>query len=1233
MLLTMFFIVTAAYNQNITHAEYFLDSDPGPGNGTPITISSPAEIVNFSASIPTNTLASGFHYLAVRVKDQNGSWGFMERRSFYIFPPPTVNTANITAAEYFIDSDPGPGNGIPIPVGTPGSTVNFVAAIPTSLSGGFHWIGIRVRDADGKWGFFESRSFYVNPVPVDMTAVTAAEYFFDTDPGVGNGTALTVNIPGNIVNQTFLIPVPASMSAGDHMLSIRVRDVNGIWGLFERDTITVSNAATIECPNDTTVNAATGQCSATVNGIDPVLAPPGTAFTYALAGATTGSGTGTASGLTFNAGVTTVTYALQASPEINCSFTVTVNTNVVPSVTIVASATTICSGTNVTFTATPVNGGTPTYQWKLNGVNVGSNSNTYQNANLVNGDAVSVIMTSSLGCATPQADTSNTITMSVSGTVTPSVSINASSTSICAGDNVTFTAIPVNGGSPTYQWKVNGVNVGTNSNEYQTTSLANGDAVTVQMTSSLGCAGTPTVVSSPVVMNVSAPVIASVSIAASNNVICSGTSVTFTANAINGGTPTYQWKVNNVNVGGNNSTYTSNNLANNDQVQVVMTSSIGCAFPGTVGSNIVTMNVTPTVTPSVSITSSSNVICSGTNVTFTATPVNGGTTPIYQWKVNGINVGSNSNTYQNANLANGDQVSVIMFTSLPCYTQWSDTSNAVVMSVSTSVAPSVSVVASATTICTGTNVTFTAIPVNGGMPTYQWKVNGNNVGGNSNVYQNTALANGDVVTVFMTSSLGCANPDTATSNPVAITVTPALTPSVSISANNIAVCSGTNVTFTATPVNGGTPTYQWRVNGINTGTNSNTYQSSGFSNGDVVTVLMTSSLGCTNPDTAVSNPVVMEVVSSITASVTISSNNTTICPGQTVTFTANPVNGGINPFYQWKLNGNNVGTNSSVFNIGSFTDGDVVTVELTSSLECVFPPTVTSNGMTVNYADSLPIYRDLDGDGYGNASGGSLVSCMDSAGYVTNNLDCDDQNILINPDATEICGNGIDENCNGLVDENCAPTELPVLIVRTYPVKEGDAGQYVHNLVVSLDKPALLPVTVNYATRSFEAIAGLDFVPAVGVLTIPAGSMSAIVQIGIKGDYLAEGNEDFWLNFSNPVNVTLGSDPRSRIKIIDNDRGKSHVSNTREFKNLPEESLKIPTVAKRNQVWMIPGIGKYENEITIVSLQGQVISRFVNYQNQTPLKNVAMGMYFYRIIVRQKGVEDKIYTGRLVITE
>jgi hypothetical protein len=60
-------------------------------------------------------------------------------------------------------------------------------------------------------------------------------------------------------------------------------------------------------------------------------------------------------------------------------------------------------------------------------------------------------------------------------------------------------------------------------------------------------------------------------------------------------------------------------------------------------------------------------------------------------------------------------------------------------------------------------------------------------------------------------------------------------------------------------------------------------------------------------------------------------------------------------------------------------------------------------------------FRDSDGDGYG-ATRGSV--CQDTVGYVDEQGDCDDTNRNVNPSAAEICGNRIDDNCDGAVDEN-----------------------------------------------------------------------------------------------------------------------------------------------------------------------------------------------------------------------
>lgn len=221
----------------ITRFEYFIDNDPGIGMGIQVPVSPALTIDNLMIPIVSDTLLPGFHQLFIRSQNAGGSWSMTASRTFFCEKAPPPAPA-ISRAEYFIDTDPGSGYGIPISVPAGSTQATLVIPLPVSgLGPGFHRLSIRTRDDSGHWSLAASHPFYVADVLLPAPDITRAEYFIDSDPGYGMATSIPVSPAPHLSNFHFVADL-IGQTYGQHQLFFRTRDSLGKWGLTQVNTIT-----------------------------------------------------------------------------------------------------------------------------------------------------------------------------------------------------------------------------------------------------------------------------------------------------------------------------------------------------------------------------------------------------------------------------------------------------------------------------------------------------------------------------------------------------------------------------------------------------------------------------------------------------------------------------------------------------------------------------------------------------------------------------------------------------------------------------------------------------------------------------------------------------------------------------------------------------------------------------------------------------------------------------------
>ncbi|MCG8701673.1 MAG: hypothetical protein MI922_26715, partial [Bacteroidales bacterium] len=230
-----------AQNASVTNAEYFWNTDPGEGNATAVQVSDGnfdeviESLVGSNVMVPST---EGYHVLYVRARDINNAWG----KSFAVVvrvngTSISLRDANLAQAEYFWDTDPGEGNANALYAsdGDMDEILETLTAnnINTPSTLGPHVLYVRTKDAQNGWGRCFGKVVTVRSIAQARNAqLVNAEFFFDTDPGVGNGNPLSV-FDGNfdeIIETLSGNKLVTEVDSGIHTLYVRTKDADNNWG-------------------------------------------------------------------------------------------------------------------------------------------------------------------------------------------------------------------------------------------------------------------------------------------------------------------------------------------------------------------------------------------------------------------------------------------------------------------------------------------------------------------------------------------------------------------------------------------------------------------------------------------------------------------------------------------------------------------------------------------------------------------------------------------------------------------------------------------------------------------------------------------------------------------------------------------------------------------------------------------------------------------------------------------
>lgn len=451
----------------------------------------------------------------------------------------------------------------------------------------------------------------------------------------------------NSFNSTSATPVISGVSAvhdGDYYLTT---DLNGC---SLTDTVSVSVKP---LPAQPTVNSNTPICAGETLNLSSSSTTTGVTYSW--------TGPNSYTSAQQNPSVSNTTTTMSGDYTVTADLNGCIRTNKVsvtvkplPAPVAASSNSPVCAGDTLHITIGTSTTGT-TYSWTGPNSFTATAQNTYI-ANSSTAATGSYIATLDLnGCI--YKDTVNAAVNPIPAA--PNLSYNDP---LCVGETLTLSANTVNNAD--YSWS--GANNFTDNVQNPTrNNMQFGDTGTYTATVTVnGCESSPTDIT--VRIN---PVPFVVVLPTPGDTICVGEQVTFNALPNNhGGTPSYQWYINNLPQSATGATFSASTLNDKDIVRCHMTENTKCDGAYIDESNEIEMKVLPWLAPSVTISADPTTPLEPDEyVKFTAVAVNAGVLPEYQWKRNGADVlGAKSAIWSANTLNDNDSISVEVISTYRC---------------------------------------------------------------------------------------------------------------------------------------------------------------------------------------------------------------------------------------------------------------------------------------------------------------------------------------------------------------------------------------------------------------------------------------------------------------------------------------------------------------------------------------------------------------------------------------